>query len=136
MLFVGTELIFNKRCKGVLMMKKVWKNGFVAFALAACFLGMPQGSMNAKAELNDYREESLKDIKNVIIMIGDGMGPNQVKAGEIYKGEPLHMQTISQTTYSLTASANNDITDSAAGGTALATGVPPRSSTVWRSLAL
>lgn len=103
-------------------MKNIFRKVLAAGAALACCFGTLPSSVSAKAE-NAYKEESLKDIKNVIIMIGDGMGTNQVKAGGIYKGEPLHMQTMMQTTYSLTASANNDITDSAAGGTALATGV-------------
>lgn len=104
-------------------MKKILRKVISAFALSAFVLGAIPNSFFAKADSLEYKEESLKNIKNVIIMIGDGMGPNQVKAGGIYKGEPLHIQTMEQTAYSLTASADNAITDSAAGGTALATGV-------------
>lgn len=104
-------------------------------------------------------------IKNVIMFIGDGMGPNHVDAGEIYKGSPLTFADKDnlkwtyhgyQNTDSLTSkgfwldtslsllrpeynatlyddspnpyggdgnyAANTCYTDSAAGGTALATG--------------
>ncbi len=61
--------------------------------------------------------------KNVILMIGDGMGPNQIKAGEIYRDEPLAMQGFPYMTMMETRSADNYITDSAAAATALATGV-------------
>ena len=60
--------------------------------------------------------------KNVILMIGDGMGPQQIKAGEIYKGEALTMQGFPYKTTVQTRSASDEITDSAASATALATG--------------
>lgn len=104
-------------------MKKGIKKLLSLFAAGCCLLGGVKNVNLAKAENLGYEEGALSNVKNVIIMIGDGMGPNQVKAGGIKKGEPLHIQTITQTTYSATASANNAVTDSAAGGTALATGV-------------
>ena len=64
-----------------------------------------------------------EDVKNVILLIGDGMGPNQIRAGALYKGEPLFMQTLQQKTYVETCSASDEVTDSAAAATALATGV-------------
>ena len=60
--------------------------------------------------------------KNVILLIGDGMGPEQIKAGEIYKGEALTMQGFPYKTTVQTRSASDEITDSAASATALATG--------------
>ncbi len=61
--------------------------------------------------------------KNVIFMIGDGMGFEQVKAGRFYSGEPLSFEGLPYTGEMTTHSADNAVTDSAAGGTALATGV-------------
>ena len=60
--------------------------------------------------------------KNVILMIGDGMGPEQIKAGEIRRGEALTMQGFPYKTTVETRSASAKITDSAASATALATG--------------
>ena len=60
--------------------------------------------------------------KNLILLIGDGMGPEQIKAGEIYKGEGLAMQGFPYKTTVETRSAFDEVTDSAAAGTALATG--------------
>ena len=60
--------------------------------------------------------------KNIIMMIGDGMGPQQIKAGELYKGETLAMQVFPYKTTVETRSASDKITDSAASATALATG--------------
>ena len=62
-----------------------------------------------------------QEIKNVIYMIGDGMGENHIKAGALYKGETLNVQTIPNTSYVKTASINT-VTDSAAGATALFAG--------------
>ena len=111
-------------------MRKKIKKILSIFVVLACSVSVLHSNFSASANGEEYKEEGLKDIKNVIYMIGDGMGQNHVKAGEIYKGAPLHMQTISQTTYSLTRSANSEITDSAAGGTALATGVRTNNSMV------
>ncbi|HPW90062.1 MAG TPA: alkaline phosphatase [Paludibacteraceae bacterium] len=60
--------------------------------------------------------------KNVIFMIGDGMGINQVYAAMTANGGHLNLEKCTASGYSKTYSANKYITDSAAGGTALATG--------------
>lgn len=59
--------------------------------------------------------------KNVIFMIGDGMGVNQVQAALVKNGV-LQMQTMPVGGFNTTYSANKFITDSGAGGTALACG--------------
>ncbi len=67
--------------------------------------------------------EEAEEIQNVIIMIGDGMGFNHLYATQEEYGIELDMLT--RTEYqgkSITHSADFPITDSAAGGTALATG--------------
>ncbi len=58
--------------------------------------------------------------KNVIYMIGDGMGLPQVFATMLATGEELAFQQFPYIGVVDTRSASNDITDSAAGGTALA----------------
>ena len=68
--------------------------------------------------------------KYVFYFIGDGMGVNQVQGTEMYlselKGEigitPLRFTQFPYTTIATTYSATNGVTDSAAAGTALATG--------------
>ncbi|MBQ6862713.1 MAG: alkaline phosphatase [Clostridia bacterium] len=60
--------------------------------------------------------------KNVIFMIGDGMGFNSIAKTKAETGASLVMDTFEIRGESRTASANSVITDSAAGGTALATG--------------
>jgi len=61
--------------------------------------------------------------KNVIFMIGDGMGVSQVFAGLTANHGKLFLNNFKHIGFSETQSANNYITDSAAGGTALACGV-------------
>lgn len=85
--------------------------------------GDSSSSSSTEQSAPQFKEEPLSNVKNVILLIGDGMGPNHVKASEIYKGAPLAMQSMPFSAYSLTSSANNQVTDSAAGATALATGV-------------
>ncbi len=61
--------------------------------------------------------------RNVILLIGDGMGTGLVTAAGIRSGEPTHMEQMSVTGLLRTATADTLPIDSAAGGTALATGV-------------
>ena len=63
--------------------------------------------------------------KNVILFIGDGMGPEQVKAAGMYaNGEPntLCFESFPHKAWATTYSANASVTDSAAAATAIATG--------------
>lgn len=64
-----------------------------------------------------------KKPKRVIMMIGDGMGVSQVFAGVTANGGHLFLDNFKQVGFSKTQSHNNYITDSAAGGTALSSGV-------------
>lgn len=61
------------------------------------------------------------EIKNIIYMIGDGMGENHIIAGELYQNKKLYMQTIKNKSY-VTTHSTKQVTDSAAAATALATG--------------
>lgn len=69
--------------------------------------------------------------KYVFYFIGDGMGLNQVNTTEFYKAsvngklgiEHMTFADFPYTTFATSYSASSDVTDSAAGGTALATGV-------------
>jgi len=61
--------------------------------------------------------------KNIILLIGDGMGADHVFAGITANGGKLFLDNFRHIGFSKTQSADKYITDSAAGGTALATGV-------------
>ena len=63
-----------------------------------------------------------KRVKNVIFMIGDGMGVEQVSVGWVLNGGSLNLDNFPYTGYSRTYCVNKLITDSCAGGTALAIG--------------
>lgn len=62
------------------------------------------------------------EVKNVIIMVGDGMGVAQVYAGLTANKGSLNLERSHFVGFSKTYSASNYITDSAAGGTAIACG--------------
>lgn len=64
-----------------------------------------------------------KQPKNVIFLIGDGMGLAQIYLGMVENGNKLELERMKNVGFSKTYSANNFVTDSGAGGTALATGV-------------
>lgn len=70
-----------------------------------------------------------EEIKNVIFMIGDGMGKEQVEAGAVSKGSNLVFQDFeAQTTVS--TSSLSGTTDSAAAATAMATGIKTANSNI------
>ncbi|MDP2335886.1 MAG: alkaline phosphatase [Bacteroidota bacterium] len=60
--------------------------------------------------------------RNVIMMIGDGMGVSAIFAGLTANGGHLFLDNFKQVGFSKTQSSDNYITDSAAGGTALSAG--------------
>jgi alkaline phosphatase len=62
-------------------------------------------------------------VKNIIFMIGDGMGVAQVSATQIAQDyEPMQLERATYVGLQKTYSANSRVTDSAAAGTALSTG--------------
>ncbi|QZT36580.1 alkaline phosphatase [Halosquirtibacter xylanolyticus] len=60
--------------------------------------------------------------KKIILLIGDGMGTEEVKAANMFQGAPLSFENMPYKGYATTHCYNKKITDSAASGTALATG--------------
>ena len=64
--------------------------------------------------------------KNIIFMIGDGMGPNQVGMAHDHIGRDLYMETMPYRGTSETSNSLGQVTDSAAGATALACGIKTR----------
>ena len=61
--------------------------------------------------------------KNIILLIGDGMGLSEISAGLYYKEGPSNFLRFNTVGLSMTASSKELITDSAAGATAFASGV-------------
>lgn len=71
-----------------------------------------------------------KEVQNVILLIGDGMGSNHLAMTEDMRDVSLTINTMPQFGYAMTYCADNPITDSAAGATALACGVKTSKGTV------
>ncbi|GAA0668437.1 alkaline phosphatase [Natronoarchaeum mannanilyticum] len=61
------------------------------------------------------------EIENVIVLIGDGMGFDPIEVTSVVHGD-LSMQSMTGVGYTRTNSRSGEVTDSAAAGTALATG--------------
>ena len=59
------------------------------------------------------------------------MGEKHIIAGEIYKNEKLNMQTIKNKSY-VTTHSTEEVTDSAASATALATGYKTKNGTLGK----
>jgi len=68
------------------------------------------------------RKFSRKKPKNVILLIGDGMSIPQIYAGMTANKGNLNLNNFKHVGFSKTYSANRYVTDSGAGGTAIATG--------------
>lgn len=96
-------------------MKNIRLQLFFSFLLCTCFL---------------YAQQA----KYIFFFIGDGMGINQIQMTELYSAElqgnigvtPLLFTQFPIATIATTYSATDGVTDSAASGTALATGVKTR----------
>ena len=76
---------------------------------------------------------SEKHPRNVVLLIGDGMGLPQVYAAMVANGNELNMERCTVSGFSKTYSASNFTTDSGAGGTAIACGVKTRNGMIGMS---
>lgn len=83
------------------------------FALSACQTG---GLLSA----SEYREG--KPVRNLIFVVGDGMGLSQISAGMYAMGNRIALEEFPVTGLIKTHSADDLITDSAAGATAFSCG--------------
>lgn len=70
----------------------------------------------------EYNLEEDTDVKNIILMIGDGMGENIIENAEIVKGDKLAMRGMPAKCY-VTTDSLDGTTDSAAASTAMSCGV-------------
>ena len=90
------------------------------------YLIMLAGSIYGQEFQNDQPKKLKKQIhapaKNVILMIGDGMGISQIYASMTVNHGYLNLERIQNIGLSKTYSANDYITDSGAGATAISTG--------------
>ncbi len=75
------------------------------------------------AENKTYSLNETAKVKNVILLIGDGMGPNHLEAARIAKGADLACDAMPKICEVTTCNVDGETTDSAAAATAMATGV-------------
>ncbi|MEM5598775.1 alkaline phosphatase [Niallia circulans] len=96
--------------------------------LLIAFLSISLGfflSMQTMVEKPAFSKEQQRKPKNVIFLIGDGMGIGQMEIARLFEhgvNGRLFLETLPYTAIVHTSSSNNRVTDSAAGGTALAIG--------------
>jgi len=72
---------------------------------------------------SDKQEAEPKKPTNIIFLIGDGMGLSAVSTGFYFGDQPSVFKRFTEIGLQQTSSASHKITDSAASGTALATGI-------------
>lgn len=77
---------------------------------------------SCETNMHEHAQEQQPAPKNIILLIGDGMGYAQLQAAIMHAADSLNMQKMPYTGFQKTASRNDEITDSGAAGTALATG--------------
>lgn len=76
--------------------------------------------------LSQFLFSQTDSIRNVILLIGDGMGLNQIYAASLANNKHLFIEDFPYSGFSKTDSYDHAITDSGAGGTAIACGVKTR----------
>lgn len=79
-------------------------------------------SVAITAQDGTKKEKKYKKAKNIILLIGDGMGLSQIYAGMTANKGHLYFDNFENIGFSKTYSASDFITDSGAGGTAISTG--------------
>ena len=113
--------------------KKIWKTAglLLALILSGCAAGGGI-AVDTTGYTADFRPAAPKvadnpaAVENVILLIGDGMGINQIWLSQVTAlaaDERLHMLGMPVTGLMITTSASNLKTDSAAAATAMATGI-------------
>ena len=78
----------------------------------------------------DLPSPSSSRAKNIILMIGDGMGTSQIYAGLIANKGELYIEQLPFSGFVKTHASDQFITDSAAGATAMATGQKTNAGTI------
>lgn len=111
---------------------KVFKTTALALVILICcgviglcsVFAVTQSSRDARIALIEYGDTDLS-AKNVILMIGDGMGVNHLATAKTDRGvDSLYMESLAlRQGQAETFSFSDNVTDSAAAGTALSCGV-------------
>jgi len=102
------------------------KHLFTLFLLTVFLVGCNDAPVSKYDNL-----KKIAGYKNVVLMIGDGMGINHLKVAEIYNQSPTFITEQAETSgWVKTASLNSTITDSAAAATAMSTGIKTRNGNI------
>lgn len=94
----------------------IMKNIFFVLLLVAA-------GLFATACQTEENVQTKKTPKNIILLIGDGMGVSEVYAGLTANGGTLNLEKCTHYGFSKTHSSSHYVTDSGAGGTAISAGV-------------
>ena len=113
---IGVRNISQEGVSGTSKLDKVTRN----------FAGFQHSKLQLSKGIDIYtptyrNDGSHKKIKNVIFLIGDGMGLNQILAGD-YANHGLSLMNMKYVGFQHNNAKDQFTTDSAAGGSALATG--------------
>jgi len=100
------------------------------FTFALLLLFLSSLTLSADNFINTKKKPKTKHPKNIILLIGDGMGTAQVYAGYTAKKGIMNITGMPVTGFSVTYSASDYITDSGAGGTAISTGVKTNNASI------
>ncbi len=95
-------------------MKSIIKNQILLMILLLTGISLTRCDSNAVPP---------EEPQNIILLIGDGMGDALVYAAMSVSQQPLFMEQFPYSGFSITYSANNYVTDSGAGGTAISCGI-------------
>lgn len=87
-----------------------------------CLLSICSSAVLAQNQSTEIPVPLPKRPKNIVLLIGDGMGTSQIYAGMVANGNILQLERFSFTGFSKTTSYDDLITDSGAGATALSIG--------------
>jgi alkaline phosphatase len=99
---------------GTIMKRNIMK--YLIFTLVIFITGCNNQS-------NSETEKKIANPRNIILFIGDGMGVSHLYAGMTISSQPFNLEKFPYSGFSKTYSADSYITDSGAGGTAIACGV-------------
>lgn len=103
---------------------------FLLIAISALSLFSCADNTERSAESAPTQTAAPSKPKNIIFMVGDGMGLTQISAGMYANGNKLFLEVFKHIGFIKTYSGDNLITDSAAGATAFSCGVKSYNSAI------
>jgi len=111
--------LFPQSEKDINFASKTYKNPGMKYSL---FLLIIAGTLACTSTTENSKTETASVPQNIILLIGDGMGLSQVSTGFYFGEGPSQFLRFRTIGLQRTSSATHKITDSAASGTAMATG--------------